>query len=54
MATGIRPVPDDPEDEIETDVVATPEGDNEFLPEEPLEPLGNGAAVIPLDRDEAR
>ncbi len=43
MATEIEPVPDDPEDEGGTDVVATPEGDNEILPDEPLKPAADAA-----------
>jgi hypothetical protein len=43
MTTEIEPVPDDPEDEVGTDVVATPEGDNEIPPDEPLEPAADAA-----------
>ena len=31
----------------EKEVVATPEGDNEFNPDEPLEPLPDGAMLVP-------
>ena len=34
-----------PEDE--TDVVGTPEGDNEFAPDEPLKPVPDGAEQRP-------
>ena len=43
MGTEIRPVPDDLEDDDASDVVATPEGDNEILPDEPLEPAADAA-----------
>ena len=33
--------PDSPEDN-EPDTIATPEGDNEFAPDQPLAPLGTG------------
>ncbi len=39
MATEIRPVPDSPNDEPHSNVIATPEGDNEFAPDQPLKPL---------------
>ena len=42
MATEIRPVPNDPEDN-NSNVVATPEGDNEMLPDEPLQPSSDAA-----------
>ena len=40
----IQPVPDSPADN-EPDVVGTPEGDNEFAPDQPLKPL-------PVDAEE--
>ncbi len=43
MTTDIRPVPDDPNDDGSSDVIATPEGDNEFLPDEPLQPSADAA-----------
>ena len=42
MATEIRPVPDGVADDA-SDVVATPEGDNEILSDEPLEPASDAA-----------
>ncbi len=42
MANDARPVKDSPEDQ-EPDVVGTPEGDNEFAPDEPLKKLPEGA-----------
>ncbi len=41
MATEIEPVADSPMDE-EPDRVHTPEGDNEFAPDQPLKPLDQG------------
>lgn len=38
---------DDPEDD-EPDVVGTPQGDNEFGPDEPLTQLPDGAEQIPM------
>ena len=43
MATEIRPVPDDPKDEPATDRIATPEGDNELAPDQPLTPSADEA-----------
>ncbi len=37
MGFDIRPVPDSPNDN-EPNVVGTPEGDNEWAPDEPLKP----------------
>lgn len=37
MANNIRPIADSPMDN-ETDSVATPEGDNELAPDQPLQP----------------
>ena len=37
MSMHIRPVPDSPADQ-EPNVVGTPEGDNEFAPDQPLKP----------------
>ena len=37
MATKIRPVPDSPDDQ-EPASIATPEGDNEIPPDQPLQP----------------
>ena len=42
MATEIRPIPDNADD-AKTNVIATPEGDNEFLPDEPLQPSSDAA-----------
>lgn len=42
MADPIRPIPDTPMD-AEPDSVATPEGDNELLPDEPLQPSSDVA-----------
>ena len=47
MATEIRPVPENPDDH-EPDVIATPEGDNEMAPDQPLKP-GSDAAVTGLE-----
>ena len=44
MAEEIRPVADSPMDPEAKDVVATPEGDNEILPDEPLQPSADLAA----------
>ncbi len=44
MATEIRPVADDPNDDAPSDVIATPEGDNELLPHEPLQPSSDAPA----------
>lgn len=38
--------PDTPEDN-EPDTVATPEGDNEFAPDEPLKPISEGQQKPP-------
>ena len=46
MSMEIRPVPDEPEEDA-PDVVGTPEGDNEFQPDEPLHPLPDGAERDP-------
>ena len=46
MATEIRPIPDSPEDN-EPDTVGTPEGDNEFAPDQPLKPVPDGAEQDP-------
>lgn len=46
MPMEIRPVPDSPQDH-EPDVVGTPEGDNEFAPDEPLHPVPDGAEQDP-------
>ena len=46
MGFDIRPVPDAP-DEDAPEVVATPEGDNEFPPDAPLKPLPEGAERNP-------
>ena len=46
MTTEIRPVADSPMDQ-ETDVVGTPEGDNEFKTDEPLHPIPEGAEQNP-------
>ena len=43
MATEIRPVPNDPNDKPGTDRIATPEGDNEFAPDQPLTPSADEA-----------
>ncbi len=45
-------VPDSAEDET-TDVVGTPEGDNEFAPDEPLKPVPDGAEQLPRGGDPA-
>ena len=42
MATDIRPVPDNPADH-EPDAIATPEGDNEIAPDQPLQPAADQA-----------
>jgi hypothetical protein len=42
MASEIRPVPDSPQDE-EPETVATPEGDNEYAPDQPLTPVLDGS-----------
>ena len=42
MATEIAPVPNDPNDR-RPDSVATPEGDNEFAPDQPLQPSSDDA-----------
>ena len=44
MSTETPPRPDNPDDEY-SDVVATPEGDNEILPDEPLEPAADAAVT---------
>ena len=46
MADNIRPIPDSV-DTHEPDVVATPEGDGEFDPSEPLHRLPDGALEVP-------
>jgi hypothetical protein len=46
MADDIQPVPDNPATG-EPEVIATPEGDGEFNPEEPLHPLPDGALETP-------
>ncbi len=43
MTTEIRPVPDHPNDQPGTNVIATPEGDNEMLPDQPLQPSSDAA-----------
>jgi hypothetical protein len=43
MTTGIRPTPDSPNDEPHSDVIATPEGDNEMAPDQPLQPSSDAA-----------
>ena len=45
-------VPDSVKDD-ETDVVGTPEGDNEFAPDEPLGQVPNGAEQLPRGGDPA-
>lgn len=45
MATEIRPVPENPNDEPHSDVIATPEGDNEFAPDQPLVPVTDAATA---------
>ena len=52
MATPHDPefVPDSPEDQ-EPHVVGTPEGDNEFAPDQPLKPVPDGAEQIPRGSD---
>ena len=40
MTMNIRPVPDNPADE-EPSSIATPEGDNEIAPDQPLEPAAD-------------
>ena len=44
MSTETLPRSDHPDGE-RTDVVATPEGDNEILPDEPLEPAADEAVA---------
>lgn len=44
MASEIRPVADSPMDE-EPESVRTPEGDNEFAPDQPLTPSLDGLQV---------
>lgn len=46
MAETIRTAPESPQDH-EPDVVGTPEGDNEFAPDEPLKPMPEGALQDP-------
>lgn len=46
MGFDIRPVPDSPQDQ-EPDTVGTPEGDNEFAPDQPLKPLPDGVEQDP-------
>ncbi len=46
MATEIRPIPDNPEDN-EPEVVGTPEGDNEFAPDQPLAQVPDDAEQNP-------
>ena len=46
MATEIRPVPDSPADH-ESKTVGTPEGDNEFAPDQPLQPAPDGSLQDP-------
>lgn len=46
MADDIRPVPRTVQTH-EPDVIATPEGDGEFDPQEPLHPLPEGAREVP-------
>jgi hypothetical protein len=46
MATEIRPVANSPMDG-EPNAVGTPEGDNEFAPDQPLKPLPDGAEQTP-------
>ena len=45
MTTAIQPVGDDAEGENKPDVVSTPEGDNEILPDEPLQPASDAAVT---------
>ena len=53
MADNIRPVPDSA-DLHEPDVVATPEGDGEFDPSEPLHPLPDDALETPRGNEPDR
>ena len=46
MATEIRPIPDTPVEHIPA-TVGTPEGDNEFAPDQPLRPLPDGTVEDP-------
>lgn len=46
MADNIRPIPQASEAH-ESDVIATPEGDGEFDPTQPLRPLPEGALEDP-------
>jgi hypothetical protein len=50
MASDFVEPKDSPEDQ-EPDVVGTPEGDNEFAPDEPLTKLPEGAEEIPRGSD---
>lgn len=45
-APNVRDSPDTPEDH-EPDTVGTPEGDNEFAPDEPLKPVCGGPQETP-------
>lgn len=45
----MKPLPANPGDteQQEPDTVATPEGDNEYLPDEPLKPAPEGMQRVP-------
>lgn len=43
MTKEIRSVPDSPIDQPHSDVIATPEGDNEMAPDQPLQPSSEAA-----------
>ena len=53
MSDTMRPIPDSPETH-EPDVIATPEGDGEFNPSEPLHPLPEDALEVPRGSEPER